>query len=450
MAKKSKADKRRDSLVDMETEVVLPPALPGRSKKRQLSPSPESESEIFPDINSSPAREAGHEPRLDFGSASTLEADLLEFARALLDDPNISSRQLKKSHPRVSPIIDKINRSFQRIADTAAELRDTVTFQAVAMKTAVRAAALPQRESAAEPSSPLRQSASLRPVSYAAATASTCNRAFPSPPRRPASHVVVVKPKTGTSKTNVEIIQAVRKSVNPAAMKVGITGQRQLSSGGICIETTTAEASEQIRNAINSASPELDANIPAKLDPRLIIFDIDDRQIETAGDLVQCIIEQNDPIAAAVRGTGCIIPVQTINHRKPELVHLKHWVVQVSPAVYQAFMKLDRQRVCLDWSTHAFEERITIRQCRKCSKFHHLTDDCKSPATCSYCSSGDHALDACPLKSDSSKARCSNCSRFNTGHTLQKHPVAHPATSRQCPVYLHQLSRAQERRNYVC
>lgn len=81
-------------------------------------------------------------------------------------------------------------------------------------------------------------------------------------------------------------------------------------------------------------------------------------------------------------------------------------------------------------------DRIFVLRCYNCQDFGHHSKDCKSGATCGFCS-GKHETRTCPIKTNSGQSSCANCAKANHEDTN------HEANSLYCPVYLEQLEKVK-------
>lgn len=271
-------------------------------------------------------------------------------------------------------------------------------------------------------------------------------RPEPLPRKTKSTHVVLVKAKTGPDTSPLDIQEEVKKAFDPVALGVGITAIRTSSNGEVRVIVSSAADSNTVKNSIASSaiSSKVEVTLPAKLRPRIIIFNSDSSvSINTfrAG-----LINQNADIRNAAANDDTALKFIREIAKKGSSTQ-RHLVFETSPAVFNAFHR--NKRVFSGHGSYRFEETLRVRQCFKCGKYGHIAEKCRSSLTCSHCSGGHDQKD-CPDKDRPDSAKCSNCLAHNHRDPKSTLPVNHTSYSSQCPLYIRQINFLRQRLDYGC
>ena len=97
--------------------------------------------------------------------------------------------------------------------------------------------------------------------------------------------------------------------------------------------------------------------------------------------------------------------------------------------------------VHIDYDECPCSDHFFVPQCTNCGQFGNTTKKCDAKTNvCLYCS-GDHTTKDCHC--------CINCS-MSPNHILREGAKNHNAFSRNCPVYLNEVSKVSLRIDYGC
>lgn len=113
-------------------------------------------------------------------------------------------------------------------------------------------------------------------------------------------------------------------------------------------------------------------------------------------------------------------------------------IVEVTPGMFGQLRQKDR--IFLDWSSFPFEENLYVPFCQKCCRYGRLPQWCNVAQRCMECGGesmgmncgeGSHHCLPCTEHSDHSRGN-----------------INHPSRSGNCPTYLSQLEKLQEKITY--
>lgn len=252
---------------------------------------------------------------------------------------------------------------------------------------------------------------------------------------------IVISPK-GEASSHSDTLKAWRKSVCFTDTNFSPASIKYTSNYKIVAEFDKTEHIDAVLKKANTTSSEVTARSASSLKPMFILKGIS-KNISTES-LPDIICGQNDCIKKNLLGWDDI-SLKFIQRNRNE--NLYNAIFMTTPSVWQAVidsghLNINHQRV------HA-SNHIPLLQCFKCLQFGHTKNRCtNSFSVCSHCSSPQHGYKDCPVKADSSKANCHNCSEFNNRHNITNKSSAHSATSMHCPRLISMKNRTQQRVNY--
>ena len=92
-------------------------------------------------------------------------------------------------------------------------------------------------------------------------------------------------------------------------------------------------------------------------------------------------------------------------------------------------------------------DRFDLKQCFKCQKFGHLSDQCRESNTvCKYCGAS-HQTRTCPHKHDQEHHRCTNCSHSNIDN-FKALCHTHHSASDSCPIIMLEKDKLRKKTEY--
>ncbi|KAI5641988.1 hypothetical protein NE865_05987 [Phthorimaea operculella] len=210
--------------------------------------------------------------------------------------------------------------------------------------------------------------------------------------------------------------------------------------GKIRIEFDDPKQQEETLGRIREF-PEFRAEPVKKSLPMIILKGIH-RDVPSC-ELIDIIVNQNPSLKEHIVSESDIALCFLKNNRRPDLYNA---VLRLKPAAWHAAMALER--LCVDYQKIHLEEFSPFRQCYKCLQFGHTMAKCDfEGVVCSRCSAGTHKFADCPFKYDENKVACINCVLHNKKFRLSA-PIAHCATSNQCPRIVAVKERIAANTNY--
>ena len=106
-------------------------------------------------------------------------------------------------------------------------------------------------------------------------------------------------------------------------------------------------------------------------------------------------------------------------------------VLRVNPHVYEILMSSGH--VYTDLEKIMVKNKLMVRQCQKCFKFDHKTNQCNNPKKCIKCG---HTADENHICTN--LHRCQNCT---THPKYKNHDLNHLPNKPSCPIYNDQIKR---------
>ena len=92
-------------------------------------------------------------------------------------------------------------------------------------------------------------------------------------------------------------------------------------------------------------------------------------------------------------------------------------------------------------------DRFDLKQCYKCQKFGHKSDQCREPQTiCKYCSAS-HPTRTCPHKHDREQHRCINCSH-SSNEQFKALCHTHHSAAESCPIIMMETENLRKKTEY--
>ncbi len=244
-------------------------------------------------------------------------------------------------------------------------------------------------------------------------------------------HVVIIKPKDSTIKSNTT--ERMAKDVISKNRSIVVKNAKRISKGGIVLE---CESEKDCKNAVEmilKQTEALTAEEGIKRDPKLVIYGIPDT------------IEEKDIICELVNNN--IEIKQYLNAKKTsdlnEEIQIKfkfrqriqrnnnNWVFSLSPDLFKTINSM--KSILIGWKSCHFKEYLSIIRCFKCNEFGHKgygeASSCTNEICCGHCGK-NHASIEC--KTSESQAFCVNCDKYNKKTNTNRYETNHSSFSNDC------------------
>ncbi|GBM20378.1 hypothetical protein AVEN_222088-1 [Araneus ventricosus] len=244
--------------------------------------------------------------------------------------------------------------------------------------------------------------------------------------RPPPRHVSLVYPRSE------EVKESLLKKVDLSKAQLGIKNMRKISKGGIAIECRSNKDLEKLLLEINSnpkVSPTLEARIPARKLPRIILYDVD--KTVSKEDLLEKIVAQNDLNQQAIK------ILFSLNGRARDKCH---WVLEAQPSEFKKILK--KGKMSFEWSRLSLREFVRPIRCYKRNQYGHISTKYEGKETCPRCGEEWHKGPECEKEK-----KCSACTAAN-GKLKKGYDTGHAATDSDCPTYWHELAELKKRIYY--
>ncbi|GIX87735.1 CCHC-type domain-containing protein [Caerostris darwini] len=216
--------------------------------------------------------------------------------------------------------------------------------------------------------------------------------------------------------------KVILNAINIKQIKVAVKNVRNISNGGILIETDTEKDLDALIEEFkkkDELTQKFSIAKPVTRKPHIICFNVSTDMGET--ELTECLRNQF---------------LEDNEQQLEDAFIIKHhfdtkrgvnWIIEVNPTLYAKVAK--GKKLNLGWERIGFKEYLRPSQCYKCGKYGHTSTYCKQEKeTCTNCGKNDHSWKNC-----TNKAHCINCEAHNT--KFHKHlDTNHGCTSRKCPV----------------
>lgn len=259
---------------------------------------------------------------------------------------------------------------------------------------------------------------------------------------RETKSVVLVTPKNAEEvKDSEQTIRLIQSETSAKALSIGVNRVKKVRNKGVIIELRNEEECKSFVQHLQSRSQTLNAKIPSKRNPQIMIHGIEVTFPEE--DIVAAITEQNPLIKQSLLSSSEKVDIRTV--RRSRHGRSKYAIVEVTPKVYQAICKCEK--LYIGYTRCNFNDYIPVIRCFKCSGIGHVASDCNGELSCSICSES-HEFQHCPQ----TKTECINCKKHNLKMSKRVNfsPTAtdHPASSMNCPIYKRVVEIIKSKINY--
>jgi hypothetical protein len=215
------------------------------------------------------------------------------------------------------------------------------------------------------------------------------------------------------------IKNALKISVNPKEIRVGIKSFKSMKDCRVLIEAGTQVEINSLRTTIIAkCGEEMEVSIPKLRKPRLIIRNVP--QDTAADNLVDTILDQNPELETATGEIEARFKFQTNRGQS-------NMVIEVGPETRK---KLVHRKIKIGWLICEVDDYLVAKRCFRCSRFNHRHQECRGDETCPLCAGG-HRLKECRAAKDQYK--CINCTMYNKYSKGDKINENHSSLDRYCP-----------------
>lgn len=251
--------------------------------------------------------------------------------------------------------------------------------------------------------------------------------------------VILIKPKDAKQQSEVTK-RTLEEKVDPSCLGVGVSGIKLIRDGGVaikCNETSTSDSIQAVCNNVKkSMGQEYEVNIPDRVNPKIIVFNVNKKLIEDEKNLLDKMIMQN---IIDTDNDKMVIKVVHKYENKRGLVNI---VLALDAQSYQCLKK--KGAIHIGWKSFYYRDYINVIQCFNCWKYGHFAKNCKGEKpVCKKCA-GDHKEKECR----SGEVICANCKFAAEVLRIAKIDYNHRVDDRRCEAYKRIVEQLQNRINY--
>lgn len=254
--------------------------------------------------------------------------------------------------------------------------------------------------------------------------------------QRDPERVVLFYP-TDENQTDAEQTKKLLKeTLAPREEKLQIRSVRKVTKGGVVVEAGNKSGAIKIKE-IARRVPSLKITEPKKLNPRVLIYDVD-RDMEE-DDVIRCIYQQNledHGVTMNEMNKGFRICYRT-GRRDNDVVNL---VVEVDAKIREIL--LEAGRVYIDFAACRVVDQLAVTRCFRCQGYGHVKKVCKKApgdSVCSHCGRAGHEYKECRRSEE--KPSCANC-------LAARKPADHRVGTLDCPMYKRLVQQKISRTSY--
>lgn len=263
------------------------------------------------------------------------------------------------------------------------------------------------------------------------------------------SHVLLLNSEQKSAKMEgtvfVQKREKIKSIIDAKSKKICINDIAPTRSGGVLISFPSKDDLEKTKIILdeNEGDLKLKTTYPKKKLPKICIKKIDssipDNQIKNV------ILEQNQNLRDEMDKENSVFEKVFC---KSEGHFKKSAVFTCSPNIRSLIMKCGY--LYIDCNKCDCEDNLFIHQCLHCSGFGHTEKFCNLKSvvnvTCVYCA-GSHRGPDCPNKYNYNNHCCTNC-LHSQNREIHEDYCSHDATSKQCPIYIRELTKLSLRTDY--
>ena len=235
---------------------------------------------------------------------------------------------------------------------------------------------------------------------------------------------LIIRPKKVQDPKKIK--EDIKSKIDPSKVKVVAT--KNVSSGGIVLESKNAETLEKLKKvAEDNLGVDYTVDYAKLRTPEFKILHL--RNEIDGQELIQKIKFQNDLIAV---GDLSFIKMEKRMNKFTQKESFNA-VFGASEELYKEILSIGK--LSIGWQSCKVVENINVRICYKCRDFNHTAINCQNKLACSKCGD-EHDLKDCNAET----TNCINCVRSNQKFNL-KVDINHPSWSRTCPTYMEKFRR---------
>lgn len=252
--------------------------------------------------------------------------------------------------------------------------------------------------------------------------------------------VIIVKPKD-SNQSSENTKKTIEEKVDPCRLGEGIevSNVKLIKNGGVAIkynEDRKKNVQNICDNIKSSLGQDYEVNIPEKKNPRIILFNIHNRELEDQDSLINKLITQNtintDPNIREIK----------IVHKYQNRKGMTNVIFQLDKQTYECIRR--KEKIAIGWKTYFYKDSLNVKQCFNCWKFGHIAKDCKkTKPTCQVCA-GEHKVNDCQTNEEC----CVNCKYAVEVLKIPNIDCKHRAYDKECETYKRIIEQLQEKINY--
>lgn len=236
---------------------------------------------------------------------------------------------------------------------------------------------------------------------------------------------LIISSKTNSNDTYNEL----KKYIDPVTLGHGIVNiKKNENTNDVIIHVKDDISTQRIKSLFQENTNNrfnIKSSKPISFKPRLIIFNVIDKEFIDDEKLIKNILAQND--------FGIENPhIKIIKRFTPKEKNYFNVIVEVNTETRAKI--LEHQRLFIGWSSCPVKEYFNVLKCFKCAAFGHIQSLCPvKHDVCPLCSL-QHRREDC----NSNFKRCANCVRANSNLSV-KIDEKHTSFDKSCPIYLKKL-----------
>ena len=268
----------------------------------------------------------------------------------------------------------------------------------------------------------------------------------------PASCILLLEPELKSVKMSttrfLSVKSKIKALVNKENRKILIDTISPTKSGGVLLSFPSTKDLESTKIILSNYSSELKLSPiqPNKILPKVEISNIDGAIPQN--QIVNVLLEKNPEIRSKINSEKAIFDL--VFSKKDFYSNTQTAVFKCSPCIRS--LLLETGSVVIDCDRCPCKDHFFVFQCFHCASLGHSSSRCprknNSNLRCFFCAAkGDHDSDHCPSKLNPDKHACCNC-MSSTDLDIRTEAITHSANSKQCPLYLREISKLALRTDF--
>ncbi|KAG8179053.1 hypothetical protein JTE90_010083 [Oedothorax gibbosus] len=244
-----------------------------------------------------------------------------------------------------------------------------------------------------------------------------------------ADHLVVlvypIRPSP-PSTCSADTLSDLRTHIDIRAHGIRVVHTRSIRNSGVVVQLYARQDLDQFVNVFKAhpvVSQRYEVKIPFKLDPRVIVFEVD-------ADETTLLKAIEDLVGGEDRR------MQIVKKKRTARGHY-HYVVSLDGDTFRRVMA--EGHLPIDWALYNLTEYDMVKQCFRCGRFGHYLPLCRRERRCQRCGHPAHDGSPCDWP-----AHCINCHEKNLRDGSQSLPTNHVFGQRTCPVWQAEAQRFRE------